>query len=98
MSSHVSELLAVVDAEWLAAHLGEEDLVVGDVRGPNAHSRGHIRGSRPLVLGSPPPSADETSLHELAGEIVLRLRRPGITGRRRLGLGRPGAGAWPMAA
>ena len=50
---------SVVDAAWLAEHLGEDDLVVGDVRGPNAHMRGHIPGSRPLVLGSPPPGADE---------------------------------------
>jgi thiosulfate/3-mercaptopyruvate sulfurtransferase len=98
MSSHVSELPAVVDAEWLAAHLGEDDLVVGDVRGPNAHSRGHIRGSRPLVLGSPPPSADETSLHELADEIVLRLRRHGITGRERLVLVDRGDGVGAMPA
>ena len=48
-------LNSVVDAAWLAEHLGEDDLVVGDVRGPNAHMRGHIPGSRPLVLGSPPP-------------------------------------------
>ena len=52
---------SVVDAAWLEEHLGDEDLVVGDVRGPNAHMRGHIPGSRPLVLGSPPPAADEAS-------------------------------------
>ena len=52
----------VVDAAWLAEHLGEADLVVGDVRGPNAHIRGHIPGSRPLVLGSPPPGADEATV------------------------------------
>jgi thiosulfate/3-mercaptopyruvate sulfurtransferase len=99
MSSQVSELPAVVDAAWLAAHLGEDDLVVGDVRGPNAHSRGHIPGSRPLVLGSPSPSADAESLKELAQEIVLRLRRHGITGRERLVLvdRGDGIGAMPTA-
>ena len=66
---------SVVDSAWLAEHLDEEDLVVGDVRGPNAHMRGHIPGSRPLVLGSPPPAADEESARELAREIALRLRR-----------------------
>jgi thiosulfate/3-mercaptopyruvate sulfurtransferase len=75
---------SVVDAAWLEEHLGDEDLVVGDVRGPNAHMRGHIPGSRPLVLGSPPPAADEESARALAEEIALRLRRHGITGRERL--------------
>ena len=42
MSSQVTEFPSVVDVQWLAAHLGDDDLVVGDVRGPNAHSRGHM--------------------------------------------------------
>ncbi|HEY8107236.1 MAG TPA: rhodanese-like domain-containing protein, partial [Gaiellaceae bacterium] len=89
---------AVVDSEWLAAHLGEDDLVVGDVRGPNAHMGGHIRGSRPLVLGSPPPAADEESARALAREIALRLRRHGITGRERLVLVDRGDGVGAMPA
>ena len=89
---------AVVDSGWLAEHLGEEDLVVGDVRGPNAHMRGHIPGSRPLVLGSPPPAADEESARELAKEIALRLRRHGITGRERLVLADRGDGVGAMPA
>ena len=56
--------------------LSDDDLVVGDVRGPNAHTRGHIPGSRPLVLGSPPPGADDAAVAELAKEVALRLRRP----------------------
>jgi thiosulfate/3-mercaptopyruvate sulfurtransferase len=75
---------SVVDSAWLQEHLADEDLVVGDVRGPNAHMRGHIPGSRPLVLGSPPPGADEATVKALAEEIALRLRRHGITGRERL--------------
>ncbi|HKT43948.1 MAG TPA: rhodanese-like domain-containing protein [Gaiellaceae bacterium] len=98
MSSHVSEFPSVVDAQWLAEHLGDEDLVVGDVRGPNAHARGHIPGSRPLVLGSPPPSADAEYLKELAREIVLRLRRHGITGTERLVLVDRGDGVGAMPA
>jgi len=98
MSSQLSELPAVVDATWLAAHLGEDDLVVGDVRGPNAHTRGHIPGSRPLVLGSPSPSADADSVKELAQEIVLRMRRHGITGRERLVLVDRGDGVGAMPA
>jgi thiosulfate/3-mercaptopyruvate sulfurtransferase len=89
---------AVVDSEWLAAHLDEDDLVVGDVRGPNAHMRGHIPGSRPLVLGSPPPAADEESARALAQEIALRLRRHGITGRERLVLVDRGDGVGAMPA
>ena len=54
------ELPSIVDAAWLESELGAADLVVGDVRGPNAHARGHIAGSRPLVLGSPPPMSDAT--------------------------------------
>jgi thiosulfate/3-mercaptopyruvate sulfurtransferase len=99
MSSPGSELPSVIDADWLAEHLGEEDLVVGDVRGPNAHARGHIPGSRPLVLGSPPPAANEESAKELAQEVALRLRRHGVTGRERLVLvdRGDGVGATPAA-
>jgi thiosulfate/3-mercaptopyruvate sulfurtransferase len=89
---------SVVDSGWLEEHLGDEDLVVGDVRGPNAHTRGHIPGSRPLVLGSPPPAADEESARALAAEIALRLRRHGITGRERLVLVDRGDGVGAMPA
>ena len=80
----MSDFPKVVDAAWLAQHLGEPDLQIADVRGPNAHGRGHIPGSIPLVLGSPPPYTDEEELLELAGEIALRLRRQGISGENRL--------------
>ncbi len=93
-----SELPRVVDAAWLASHLGEDGLVVGDVRGPNAHARGHIPGSRPLVLGSPPPGADEAAVAELAKEVALRLRRHGITGDERLVLVDRGDGVGAMPA
>jgi thiosulfate/3-mercaptopyruvate sulfurtransferase len=89
---------SVVDAAWLMEHLADEDLVVGDVRGPNAHMRGHIPGSRPLVLGSPPPGADEATVTALAQEIALRLRRHGITGRERLVLVDRGDGIGAMPA
>jgi thiosulfate/3-mercaptopyruvate sulfurtransferase len=94
----VTELPRVVDAAWLTAHLGEPELVVGDVRGPNAHARGHIPGSRPLVLGSPPPGADDAAVHELAREVALRLRRHGITGGERLVLVDRGDGVGAMPA
>jgi thiosulfate/3-mercaptopyruvate sulfurtransferase len=93
-----SELPRVVDSTWLAEHLGDDDLVVGDVRGPNAHTRGHIPGSRPLVLGSPPPGADDEMVRELAKEIALRLRRHGITGDERLVLVDRGDGMGAMPA
>jgi thiosulfate/3-mercaptopyruvate sulfurtransferase len=93
-----NELPRVVDPGWLTAHLGEADLVVGDVRGPNAHARGHIPGSRPLVLGSPPPGADESTVRELAKEVALRLRRHGITGGERLVLVDRGDGVGAMPA
>ena len=95
----MSELPAIVDVDWLRACLGEPDLVVGDVRGPNAHARGHIPGSRPLVLGSPPPMSDEETVRALASEVGLRLRRHGITGEERLVLydRGDGVGAMPSA-
>jgi thiosulfate/3-mercaptopyruvate sulfurtransferase len=94
----VSDLPRVVDAAWLAAHLGDDDLVVCDVRGPNAHTRGHIPGSRPLVLGSPPPGADEATVLELAKEVALRLRRHGVTGDEQLVLVDRGDGMGAMPA
>jgi thiosulfate/3-mercaptopyruvate sulfurtransferase len=94
----VSELPAVVDVEWLQRELGADDLVIGDVRGPNAHARGHIPGSRPLVLGSPPPMSDRSVLEPLASEVGLRLRRHGVTGEERLVLYDRGDGVGAMPA
>jgi thiosulfate/3-mercaptopyruvate sulfurtransferase len=94
----VSELPAVVDVAWLESELGADDLVVGDVRGPNAHARGHIPGSRPLVLGSPPPMSDPELLEALAPEVALRLRRHGVTGQERLVLYDRGDGMGAMPA
>jgi thiosulfate/3-mercaptopyruvate sulfurtransferase len=94
----VSALPSVVDAAWLEQHLEEPDLVVGDVRGPNAHMRGHIPHSRPLVLGSPMPSSDAEALRDFAKEIQLRLRRHGVTGEERLVLYDRGDGVMAMPA
>ena len=74
----------VVDAAWVAARRGEPDLVLADVRGPNAHARGHLPGSIPLVLGSHAPSTDRETLEALARDVALRLRRHGVTGEERL--------------
>jgi len=94
----VSELPPVVDVTWLEDHLADDDLVVGDVRGPNAHARGHIPTSRPLVLGSPPPMSDAAMLEALAPEVGLRLRRHGVTGGERLVLYDRGDGVGAMPA
>jgi thiosulfate/3-mercaptopyruvate sulfurtransferase len=94
----VSDLPAVVDVDWLERELGAEDLVLGDVRGPNAHARGHIPGSRPLVLGSPPPMSDRDVIESLASEVGLRLRRHGVTGEERLVLYDRGDGVGAMPA
>jgi thiosulfate/3-mercaptopyruvate sulfurtransferase len=80
----VATLPPVVDAAWVAEHRGEEGLLLADVRGPNAHIRGHLPGSIPLVLGSPAPVTDRAVLEELASEVGLRLRRHGVTGEERL--------------
>jgi thiosulfate/3-mercaptopyruvate sulfurtransferase len=94
----VSDLPQVVDVAWLEGELGAEDLVLGDVRGPNAHARGHIPHSRPLVLGSPPPMSDPDVLAALAPEVGLRLRRHGVTGDERLVLYDRGDGVGAMPA
>jgi thiosulfate/3-mercaptopyruvate sulfurtransferase len=94
----VSELPSVVDVAWLQSELGVDDLFLGDVRGPNAHARGHIPGSRPLVLGSPPPMSDRKMLEALAPEVGLRLRRHGVTGDERLVLYDRGDGMGAMPA
>jgi thiosulfate/3-mercaptopyruvate sulfurtransferase len=88
----------VVDVTWLQSELGADDLFLGDVRGPNAHSRGHIPGSKPLVLGSPPPMSDPAVLQALAPEVGLRLRRHGVTGGERLVLYDRGDGVGSMPA
>jgi thiosulfate/3-mercaptopyruvate sulfurtransferase len=94
----LSDAPRVVDAAWLREHLDDAEVVVGDVRGPNAHMRGHIPGSRPLVLGSPPPGADESTALDLAREVALRLRRHGISGRETLVLVDRGDGVGAMPA
>src|SRR5436305_8997004 len=93
-----SDLPAVVDVAWLQEHLVDDDLFLGDVRGPNAHTRGHIPGSKPLVLGSPPPMSDRAVLEPLASEVGLRLRRHGVTGAERLVLYDRGDGVGAMPA
>jgi thiosulfate/3-mercaptopyruvate sulfurtransferase len=75
---------SVVDAAWVAQHLGQGDLRLADVRGPNAHMRGHLPGSIPLVLGVPGQFTDTDVLQAFASEAGLRLRRHGVTGEERL--------------
>jgi thiosulfate/3-mercaptopyruvate sulfurtransferase len=79
-----SDLPPLVDAGWVQTHLGEPDLVLGDCRGPNAHQRGHLPRSIPLVLGSPPPLADRETVREFAVEVQRRLGRHGVGGEERL--------------
>jgi thiosulfate/3-mercaptopyruvate sulfurtransferase len=88
----------IVDVDWLRSQLDAEDLFLGDVRGPNAHTRGHIPTSKPLVLGSPPPMSDGAMLEALAREVGLRLRRHGVTGDERLVLYDRGDGVGAMPA
>jgi thiosulfate/3-mercaptopyruvate sulfurtransferase len=80
----VSDLPPLVNATWIQEHLDDSDLVLGDVRGPNAHQRGHLPRSIPLVLGSPPPFADAERLQEFAAEVQRLLGRHGVDGSERL--------------
>jgi thiosulfate/3-mercaptopyruvate sulfurtransferase len=79
-----SALPPVVDATWVAERLGEEGILLADVRGPNAHIRGHLPGSIPLVLGSPAQVTDPEVVEAFASEVALRLRRHGVTGDEHL--------------
>lgn len=79
-----TELPAVVDSSWLAEHLGEDDLLLADVRGPNAHTRGHISGSIPMMIGTPGQFTSPEVREAFAAEAALRLRRHGVTGEERL--------------
>lgn len=74
----------VVDAAWLAEHAGEDDVLVADVRGPNAHARGHIAGSIPMMIGTPGQFSSPEVREDFAAEAALRLRRHGVTGEERL--------------
>jgi thiosulfate/3-mercaptopyruvate sulfurtransferase len=74
----------VVDVAWLAEHAGEDDVLVADVRGPNAHARGHIPGSIPMMIGTPGQFPSPEVREDFASEAALRLRRHGVTGEERL--------------
>jgi hypothetical protein len=56
----------VVDAAWVAEHLGEEGLLLADVRGAERSHPRSLPGSIPLVLGSPAPVTDRAVLEETA--------------------------------
>ncbi len=74
----------VVDAAWLAEHVGNDGVLVADVRGPNAHMRGHIPGSIPMMIGTPGQFTSKQVREDFAAEAALRLRRHGVTGEERL--------------
>jgi thiosulfate/3-mercaptopyruvate sulfurtransferase len=80
----VNALPPVVSAAWLVEHMADDDVVVADVRGPNAHARGGLPGSIPLVVGAPGQFTDSEVVESFAREVGLRLRRHGVTGEERL--------------
>ena len=73
----------LVDAAWVAGAPGRRRPRLGDVRGPNAHQRGHLPGSIPLVLGSPPPGPTARSCGA-RDRGAAPARRHGVTGDERL--------------
>jgi thiosulfate/3-mercaptopyruvate sulfurtransferase len=68
----------------VAEHGAEDDVLLADVRGPNAHTRGHLPRSIPLVVGAPGQFTDRDVVEAFAREVGLRLRRHGVTGEERL--------------
>ena len=80
----MTALPSVVSGDWVAEHAGDDDVLVADVRGPNAHARGHIPGSIPLVVGAPGQFTDAGIVDAFAREVGLRLRRHGVTGEEKL--------------
>jgi thiosulfate/3-mercaptopyruvate sulfurtransferase len=80
----VSALPSVVTADWVVEHAGDKDVLLADVRGPNAHARGHLPRSIPLVVGAPGQFTDAPVVDAFAREVGLRLRRHGVTGEERL--------------
>ena len=80
----MNALPSVVTADWVAEHADDEDLLLADVRGPNAHARGHLPRSIPLVVGAPGQFTDAGVVDAFAREVGLRLRRHGVTGEERL--------------
>ena len=58
---------SVVDAAWLAEHLADEDLVVGDVRGPNAHMRGAKNVEVSTLFAEPGRPESPERIRELVG-------------------------------
>lgn len=80
----MSSLPPVVSADWITEHAAEDDVLLADVRGPNAHARGHIPGSIPLVVGAPGQFTEADVVDAFAHEVGLRLRRHGVTGEERL--------------
>jgi thiosulfate/3-mercaptopyruvate sulfurtransferase len=75
---------SVVDAAWVAEHADDDDVLLADVRGPNAHARGHLPRSIPLVVGAPGQFTGADVVEAFAREVGLRLRRHGVTGEERL--------------
>jgi thiosulfate/3-mercaptopyruvate sulfurtransferase len=80
----VSALPSVVTADWVAEHADDDDVLLADVRGPNAHARGHLPRSIPLVVGAPGQFTGADIVEAFAREVGLRLRRHGVTGEERL--------------
>jgi thiosulfate/3-mercaptopyruvate sulfurtransferase len=80
----VNELPSVVTADWVIEHAGADDVLLADVRGPNAHARGHLPCSIPLVVGAPGQFTGADVVEAFAREVGLRLRRHGVTGDERL--------------
>ena len=80
----MSALPSVVSADWVAEHADDDDVLLADVRGPNAHARGHLPRSIPLVVGAPGQFTGADVVEAFAREVGLRLRRHGVTGDERL--------------
>ena len=57
----VSALPSVVSVDWVAEHADDDDVLLADVRGPNAHARGHCRARSRSWSARPASSRAPTS-------------------------------------
>ncbi|UCG39587.1 MAG: sulfurtransferase [bacterium] len=75
----------MVEAPWLAANLGREDLVILDARGEKAHRKGHIPGAvavrwQEFAVTTGRPGSPKWGVAYNPGELASRFALAGVDG------------------